>query len=330
MKGLELSKRYFEAYGIELIRKLELLYPDLKGCFAAGLVGYGSECLGFDDVISTDHDFGPSFCLWMPRTLYQLYGEACQKAYNALPTEFDGYSARRVTAFGNNRVGVLCTEDFYYGLIGRENAPETNMEWMALREDRLLLASNGEVFLDEYGQFSEIRKKLLAFYPQDVLLKKLAARCAAMAQSGQYNYGRLSQRGEWTGAYLSLQEFIKNTCSAVHLLNRKYTPFYKWMHRSLKDMRCLSEIYGLLDQLTAPFDSRQAWGSAVPEDFIYGIINSKDSRAVIIETICQLVIRQLEAEGFSDAHDMYLEAHAISMMKKIKDTKIASMQLLEG
>lgn len=330
MKGLELSRQYFEACGRPMLKALEEKFPELSGQFAAGLVGHGSECLGFDDALSSDHDFGPAFCVWLPESLYQKYGQECQKYYDALPQSFAGCEARKVTRFGEGRVGVLCLEDFYYGLIGLDHVPQNNMEWMRVPEERLLLATNGAVFLDDRGQFLDIRKGLLQFYPEDVLLKKLAARTAAMAQSGQYNYSRLSSRGEWTGAFLALEDFIKNTCSAVHLLNRRYTPYYKWMHRSLRDMACLGEVYGLIDQLTASFDSRQAWTDAGPEDFLYGIINTKDSRAVLIETICQLVILQLEEQGLSEAHDMYLEAHAISMMGKIRDPKIASMQLLEA
>lgn len=330
MNGLELSARYFECCGKPMLAKLRARYPELTGQFCAGLVGHGSECLGFDDALSADHDFGPAFCLWLPRRLFEAYGAACGRAYDALPGEFEGYPARRVTAFGQDRVGVLCLEDFYFGLIGRETAPVSLTDWMALPEERLAMAANGAVFLDEPGIFSGIRQALLAFYPEDVRRKKIAARAAAMAQSGQYNYSRLARRGEWTGALLALSEFVRSACSMVHLLNRKYTPYYKWMHRSLRDLPILPEIYGLLDQLTAPFDSRSAWETAQPSDFLLGVINPKDTRAVLIETVCQLVIRQLWEQGLSDAQDPYLEPHALSVMGKIQDPGIAGLQLLEG
>lgn len=328
MNGLTLSRKYFDTYGRKMIAELEREYPALKGQFAAGLVGQGSECLGYDDALSADHDFGPSFCLWLPKDIYQEYGEICQKAYDLLPKEFEGFPARRVMEQG--RVGVLEIGTFYFRLIGRETAPKSNMEWMWIPESRLSQAANGEVFLDDAGQFSAIRKDLLAFYPEDVRKKKIAARAAAMAQSGQYNYSRLSKRGEWAGAFLSMEEFVKNTCSIVNLLNRRYTPFYKWMHRSLKELPVLPQVYELLDQMADCFDSRNAWQTATAEDFLFGIINKKDTRAVLIETICQLVIRELKAQGLSDAEDMYLEAHAVSVMQKIQDPSIASLQLLEG
>lgn len=330
MKGLELSRRYFETCGKPMLTELVKQFPELQNGFAAGLVGHGSECLGFDDVLSCDHDFGPAFCLWLSRPLYEKYGKVCQDAYNRLPKEFAGFPARRTGVFGQGRIGVLCLEDFYYGLIGREDAPETNLEWLALPESRAALAVNGEVFLDDPGLFGAVRRRLNAYYPEDVRVKKIAARAAAMAQSGQYNYGRLCRRGEWTAAFLSMQEFIKNTCSMVHLLNRSYSPYYKWMHRSLKELPVLPEIYDLLDQLSMPFDSRSAWREAKEEDFLLGVINTRDSRAVLMETICQLVIREMKKQGLSRAEDPYLEPHAISATEQIRDPQIRSLQILEG
>lgn len=330
MKGLELSRLYFQQFGAPLLKALEDKYPALRGQFAAGLVGQGSECFGFDDDISRDHDFGPSFCIWLKRELYQEYADAVRAAYNSLPSEFAGFPARRVMPQAQDRVGVLCAEDFYFGLLGTEQAPKSNMEWLRLPETGLATTTNGEMFLDENGFFTGIREQLAAGYPENVRRKKIAARAAAMAQSGQYNYSRLCRRGEWTGAALALAEFIKNACYMVHLLNNSYAPFYKWMHRSIKNMPVLPEVYGLLDQLAAGCDNRSAWQEAVQEDFLYGIINTKDSNAVLIETVCQLVIRELHAQGLSEVQDMYLEPHALAVMEKIEDPVLKRLPLLLG
>ncbi len=56
MTGLELSRAYFEEYGMPM---LEEQFPDLLPFLAAGLFGSGSECFGYDDEVSQDHDFEP-------------------------------------------------------------------------------------------------------------------------------------------------------------------------------------------------------------------------------------------------------------------------------
>ena len=73
MQGLELAKRYYEEVGRPM---LERDFPELLPRLAAGLVGEGSECLGFDDAISQDHDFGAGFCLWFSAEDYNQYGNA--------------------------------------------------------------------------------------------------------------------------------------------------------------------------------------------------------------------------------------------------------------
>ena len=61
IKGLELSKRYF--YDI-VLPEFEKKLNDIFSLCAFGLVGEGSECYGYDDELSKDHDFGPSVCIW--------------------------------------------------------------------------------------------------------------------------------------------------------------------------------------------------------------------------------------------------------------------------
>lgn len=60
IKGLELSKRYF--YDI-VLPEFEKSLKDILPLCAFGLVGEGSECYGYDDELSKDHDFGPSVCI---------------------------------------------------------------------------------------------------------------------------------------------------------------------------------------------------------------------------------------------------------------------------
>ena len=106
MKGIELCRAYFEAEGRPMLKELEGQYPELKGRLAAGLVGQGSECLGFDDERSWDHDFGASFCIWLPQELYARYGSVCQEAYDRLPPVFEGMPKRQESRNGSGRVAV--------------------------------------------------------------------------------------------------------------------------------------------------------------------------------------------------------------------------------
>jgi hypothetical protein len=61
MGALDLSRRYYFDVAKPL---LEQEFPHLYPRLAIGLVGNGSECLGFDDELSADHDWGVDFFLW--------------------------------------------------------------------------------------------------------------------------------------------------------------------------------------------------------------------------------------------------------------------------
>ena len=63
MKGLEISKAFYNEYGKPM---LEERFPELIPYLAAGLIGSGSECYGYDDEVSRDHDFEPGFCIFLP------------------------------------------------------------------------------------------------------------------------------------------------------------------------------------------------------------------------------------------------------------------------
>lgn len=305
MKGLELSQKYYEQYGKKMIREQ---FPEIADQTAAGLVGYGSECLGFDDDISRDHDYGPSFCIWLPRDIYRQYGEKMQAAYDALPKEFMGFAARVEEEQGKGRVGILCLEDFYREILGCDSAPETAQEWFAIPESALCAAVGGQVFEDFCGHFTEIREALMAYYPEEVWRKKLAESLARAAQAGQYNYARAMKRGERVAAEIALTEFVKEAMQIVYLLNRKYAPFYKWMHRGLKELATGSEVGDMLSLLYQVPDPAEAWEGAGPEDFVYQL-NTGDGRVIVIEAVCNVLVQTLNEMGISRVQDNFLQRH---------------------
>lgn len=326
MKGLELSRKYYIAYGKEMLEKK---FPMLMGRVAVGLVGQGSECLGFDDEISGDHDYGPSFCLWLTKEDYEQYGQAMMEEYRKLPKDFEGVKGRTESFHGSGRVGVLCIPDFYYGILGMEDIPRNNKEWMKLEEAALCTATNGEVFEDPMGEFSRIRSGLLSYYPEDVRIKKIAARAAVMAQSGQYNYARAMKRGEKVAARLALAEFMKSAISMVYLLNRRYTPFYKWMRHGMKELSILSEIGDILDLLAGMEDQSSVWEGVGETDYLY-TINGNDKCVIIVEAVCNLVVQELAAQGLTEGEDNFLENHTMALMERIKDPYIRSLHVMEG
>ena len=313
MQGLELAEKYYEAYGRPM---LETKFADVIDQTAAGLVGQGSECFGFDDAISTDHDFGPSFCIWLPRKIYAQYGAQMQEAYDALPKEFMGYAGRICEDRGQGRVGVLCLEDFYTGLLGGERPPETIQDWLAVDESDLATATNGKVFEDRLGAFSNIRTGLLQYYPQEVWIRRIAQSMAKAAQSGQYNYARAMKRGDRITAELFLAEFIREAMQLVYLLNRKYAPYGKWMRKGIQELSVGAEIGDMLELLYQVPDPAAAWEGAAADDYVY-CLNTDDGRILIIEAVCNILVQILNEKGLSDKQDNFLQNHLQTVLEKI-------------
>lgn len=306
MKGLELSRLYYEQIGRPA---LEDSFPELLPQMAIGLAGEGAECFGFDDEISRDHDWGPGFCIWLDRPDYEKFGKEVQAVYDALPGAWGGFQPRRTSPEGRGRVGVLCIQDWYRRYTGSPNGPETLTEWRRVPEAFLSTAVNGEMFLDPLGRFTSVRCRLLDHYPEDIRLKKLAARAAVMAQAGQYNYSRCVKRGEVVAAELALAEFARAAMSMGYLLNRRYAPFYKWMHRGLQGLPILPRLY---DQIHTLYREE-----------------SSTRKTELIEGICLLTAAELRRQGLSDSFDSFMLSHGQNMMSRIQDAVLRKTHIME-
>ena len=310
MKGLDLARSYYEAYGRDMLLSQ---FGDKLSRLAVGLVGEGSECEGFDDGLSTDHDFEPGFCIWLSASDYEDFGFPLERAYAKLPKEYKGFSRQPVPADGR-RHGVFVREEFYRRFLGSDTPPTEPREWLYIPSYALRAATNGEVFYDGDGAFSKTRTLLQAGYPLDVRRKLLAAHALAMTQSGLYNYPRLVKRGERGAAQLAVFSFVRHAISTVYLLNNAYEPFYKWAFRG---MRSLPRFADLADTLTGLCELGNA--PAVAE-----------GKAETVEAICALFAKALCEDGLSEAGEQPLSAHAYSVQNGIKDRTLRQLHILDG
>lgn len=311
MKGLELSKKYYLEHGKPALEKS---CPELLSRLAIGLVGEGSECFGFDDGLSQDHDFEPAFCLWLTQEDYKAHGFFLERLYAKLPKDFQGFSRQTLSPVGGKRHGVLVLEDFYQKFLGTPTPPSSLEHWLYLPSASLAAVTNGEVFFDGLGRFSEIREALLGGYPRDVRLKKLAAHAVMLSQTGLYNYGRCVKRGEEGAAQLCCLEFVKHAISTVYLLNNQYEPFYKWAYRKMRELPLLSE-------LEMPLVALSTLGNSPLE---------AKAKTESIEEICTLFVQDFVRMGLSEAQGAELETHAYAMQNTIEDNTLRNLHIMTG
>lgn len=310
MKGLELSERFYRAFGETMLNeRFAAVLPFL----AVGLVGSGSECFGFDDEISQDHDFEPGFCLFLPdEDLVDSRTEfALERAYAKLPMEFMGYKRSVLSPVGGNRHGVIRMADFFEQKTGDKNAEIPLEAWFYIEEQFLAEATSGKLFLDNFGKMTQLREKL-AYLPEDVRLKKLGGQVLLMAQAGQYNYARCVSRGERAAAQLAMGEFVNASLKVIFLLNKRYMPYYKWTFRALKELPILSELYGDLEYLISSGNT--------PSEFL-----QKSER---VENICAVVAKELRRQSLSAVEANELERHAYAVNGKIKDATVRNRHIL--
>ena len=136
-----------------------------------------------------------------------------------------------------------------------------------------------------------------------------------MAQAGQYNYPRCVCRGEMVAASLALAEFMRHAMELVYLLNSRYAPFYKWMHRGLRELAVCSEVGDMLNLLYQIPDPAQAWEGVQAEDYLYHL-NTNDGRVLVIEAVCSVIVQELNAQGLSTLQDNFLQNHLQTLLEK--------------
>lgn len=292
ISGARLCREYYEQYGVPMIAGK---FKDYESKIAVGHVGEGSDCFGFDDDISTDHDFGPGFSMWVSKDTYDKIGEDLQQAYMNLPEEFMGFK-RVHSRHGGERFGVCMIEDFYERVLSGGHLPQKDTDYLNLEDCYLAASINGEVYRDDEGVFTDIRNRLKAGYPEGVKLLKLAQKTALYGQNGQYNYARCADRGEWAAAFLAKADAVRLAMQTAFLLADVYAPHDKWLHHGLRDI--CPDIYKRIDQL-------------IETD----LQDVKENRR-ILEEIAQILIAMLRQQFYVTSEGDFLPDLAVEIARR--------------
>jgi hypothetical protein len=256
MKGLELSERfYWEAVRPLLDQYFERLEH------AAALLGDGSEVLGYDDAMSTDHHWGPRALLFVRPDMYDQVAEPLHAVLAAhLPRQYRGFSTNftlpNPSDHGvqlleeieegpiNHRVEVLTFAGFVRRQLNFDLAqPLTAPDWLSFSEQRLLSITGGKVFYDSIG-LQEARSPF-ACYPRDVWLYLLAAAWTRIGQE-EHLMGRAGLVGDEVGSALIGARLVRDVMRLCFLMERTYAPYAKWFGTAFRRLNCGQELYGVL------------------------------------------------------------------------------------
>ena len=311
ISGLVLAREYYEAYVKDMLHRE---FPEYEDRIAVGLAGYGSECFGFDDELSRDHDFGPCVCLWVDDVVYDEIGARLADEYDKLPKSFLGVAARVETRNGHGRVGVIRISDFLREHIDTDKVPERDdiVAWAAISDEQAAAVVNGEIFRDEAGIITGQRRRLAEFYPDELWYPKMAEAAVRIAQYGQYNYKRCIKRGDYIAASLAFTGFMQETMKLCFLVYREYMPYYKWSYRALLRLAQTKQeplLHRICDEL----------GGLAALDY-----HDENKVSELIEKICTELVRLLNIQSLSGSSDTYMETQGYAIMQSFEDMQSSS------
>lgn len=237
IKGRELCRAFFEQAAKPL---LEQAFPGLS--YTAGLMGYGSDVLGYDDAVSTDHMWGPRFYLFLSEKDMGLQPQIEKLFAEKLPVSFLGYSVNFSPPDPNDRgvrlpvpvedgpvsplIWIYTPHGYLKEYLGKSDLGQlSEADWLAFSEHRLLALRSAEFYVDGL-QMKELLAPL-GFYPTDVQKYLIASNWSLIAEEQAF-VGRCAQVGDEIGSRLACGRIVERLMRLCFLYCGEYAPYSKW------------------------------------------------------------------------------------------------------
>lgn len=308
---MEKNRRFYDKYVADLIHSR---FAEYENRIAVGIVGEGSDCFGYDDEISRDHDFGTGVCLWVTEEDMNRFGYLLSIAYNEL---VDSAERSFYTDRMRERRGVSTIHSFYSDILhidcDTEHCTMSEENWRNLDHSCLKTAVNGEVFRDDLGKFSAFRNLLLGYYPDSVWRTRIAEQLHLYASALQVNYARCMSRNDIVAAELCRSKGISAAMELFFLLKREYPPYYKWTFRALCELDPEGLLSAKIRELAEERINPEAWRST---HYHPNRQNYKDHIVSLSEEIASLLEELLQERELIRVRSRYLEMHVNDVLPK--------------
>lgn len=302
-------------YDLFVSKLIEEEFSEFADRIAVGIAGEGSDCFGYDDVISKDHDFGTGVCLWITDEDMEVFGNRLSIAYNNLVNSRErSYYTERL----RERRGVMTIHDFYSNILQIDcdikNCIISEEDWYKLDHSCLKTATNGKIFRDDLGIFTSFRNYLLKYYPDRIWKRRIAEQMHEYSASLQVNYARCMTRKDIVAAELCRAKGLSSAMELYFLIKREYPPYYKWTFRALSNLDKNGELSSKIKELAAEKINIEAW-----EDTQYrpNRLNYKDRIVSLSEEIASEIEQMLLGAGIIKERGRYLEIHVDKIIRSI-------------
>jgi hypothetical protein len=200
----------------------EVLSPQLAGTsHSAGLLGWGSDVLGFDTPRSTDHGWGPRVLIFTADG--ELPALSLPSTFRGWPVSFGWdavlpqphVTAHRISDWLVERLGTDATDAL------------SVVDWLVMPWQRLLEVTTGAVFHDGLRVLHQVQQALM-WYPDDVHRYLIASQWHRLAEEEAF-VGRTREVGDEEGAALVEARLRRDLIRLALLLHRRYPPYSKWL-----------------------------------------------------------------------------------------------------
>ncbi|HEY0010342.1 MAG TPA: DUF4037 domain-containing protein [Candidatus Paceibacterota bacterium] len=241
--GLELNQGFFFDVVDPLMKEH---FPRLQ--YSAGLVGHGSDVIGFDSKTSVDHDWGPRVHMFFSNLDFVAHKKEVDDMlrknlpyeYRGFPTHFeegDRYRKHipRLKKSGevNHLFEFWTFQSFFKHYLGFDvHKKPTIRDWLLFPQQALIEITHGNLFRDDLN-LQKIRQEFY-YYPDDIWKYMMQSQWARIIDEFQMQ-ARAGEEGDVLGSRVITARAIHNIVFMCFLLERKYVPYAKWRTKTFAE-----------------------------------------------------------------------------------------------